>query len=130
MHCDKNKDGYITVKELKESTNNLMSLQEIEKIVNSIDVDNNGAINYTEYIAACLDQKILNNKEKLLDAFKTFDQDGDGVIDEAEIRKALIGDNGVQMDAEVFEEVLQEADKDGDGKVDINEFMDMMVNKS
>lgn len=90
VKLDKNKDGYITLKELKEGMKDLDNIDELTQILKGVDIDNNGAINYTEFIAATLDQNnLLKEKKKIKDAFEAFDQDGDGVIDEEEIKKAL-----------------------------------------
>lgn len=51
---DKNKDGYITLKELKDSMSNTHNIEEIADILKGVDTDKNGAINYTEFIAATL----------------------------------------------------------------------------
>lgn len=59
-HFDSNNDGYITKKELKKG---LMKIrkhtdEEVEAIMNSIDTDKNGAINFNEFISATLNQTI------------------------------------------------------------------------
>ena len=65
MEIDKNKDGTLTVEEL---TNYLKinghrpEFQEINKIISSLDVDNNGSIAYNEFISACLSKSASNNK--------------------------------------------------------------------
>jgi calcium-dependent protein kinase len=56
---DKNKDGYVTLKELKEGMQDNPNIEEITRLLNSIDTDHNGAINYTEFIAATMDTKTL-----------------------------------------------------------------------
>lgn len=41
----------------------------------SIDIDNNGVINFTEFISATMDKENVKEKEKLRQAFKYFDID-------------------------------------------------------
>lgn len=53
---DKNKDGYITLPELKAALKLSVSEEELEGILKGVDTDKNGAINYTEFIAATLNQ--------------------------------------------------------------------------
>eukprot|EP00344_Euplotes_crassus_P003715 CAMPEP_0197005654 /NCGR_PEP_ID=MMETSP1380-20130617/30537_1 /TAXON_ID=5936 /ORGANISM="Euplotes crassus, Strain CT5" /LENGTH=241 /DNA_ID=CAMNT_0042424861 /DNA_START=269 /DNA_END=995 /DNA_ORIENTATION=- len=90
LKLDKNRDGYITLKELKEGMKEVENIDEIAEILKGVDIDNNGAINYTEFIAATLDQdKVVNEQMKMKDAFKVFDKDGDGQIDEEEMRAAF-----------------------------------------
>ena len=79
---DKNNDGYITLKELKSGMKGIPNLEEVSRILNSIDTDKNGAINYNEFIAATIDtEKLVNSKEdQCADAFQVFDKNGDGKI--------------------------------------------------
>jgi len=124
LKLDKNRDGYITLKELKEGMKEVENIDEIAEILKGVDIDNNGAINYTEFIAATLDQdKVVNEQMKMKDAFKVFDKDGDGQIDEEEMRAAFDWTDG-----EAFKEIIQEADSNGDGKVDYEEFKKVMQN--
>jgi len=51
---DKNKDGYVTLKELKDGLKDNLNIEEIARLLNSIDMDQNGAINYSEFIAATM----------------------------------------------------------------------------
>mmetsp|Transcript_25501 Transcript_25501/g.22658 ORF Transcript_25501/g.22658 Transcript_25501/m.22658 type:complete len:87 (+) Transcript_25501:148-408(+) len=62
---DKNKDGYITLKELKEGMVSTPNIEEIADILKEVDTDKNGVINYTEFIAATLDQKSLMSSDAL-----------------------------------------------------------------
>lgn len=58
---DKNNDGYITLNELKNALKNKYDDVALQKIIRSIDSDKNGAINYTEFIAATLTASILSD---------------------------------------------------------------------
>jgi len=103
---------------MKEFTN----IDEVAQILKGVDIDYNGAINYTEFIAATLDQdKIIKEKLKLKDAFNVFDVNKDGKIDEEELKAVLESD-----DCETFKEMIRECDTDGDGKLDYNEFTKMI----
>lgn len=89
---DKNKDGYITMLELKSAMAKHHTEEEVEEILKSIDTDKNGAINYTEFIAASLDNIIINDAAKISKAFKIFDKDSDGTIDAKELETLLTGE--------------------------------------
>ena len=57
-----------------------------------IDSNNNGVIDYTEFIAALLDEKIYLTEEKTYEAFKMFDKDNSGKISvNSPIGKGLMG---------------------------------------
>lgn len=86
---DKNKDGYITLKELHKGLGKNFSLEDIQKIMDSVDTDKNGAIDYNEFLAATLDGEIAKNLKKLEMAFKYFDSNQDGFIDGHELKEAL-----------------------------------------
>jgi calcium-dependent protein kinase len=128
---DKNKDGYITVNELKKGfkTAGNISEEDIEAIMNSIDTDKNGAINYNEFIAATLNAKVATDCERINKAFEFFDMDKDGQIDQNELKNALAGKEFATIDVSIFQEALNECDMDGDGKVDFAEFTQAMENK-
>ena len=89
---DRNKDGYITMLELKSAMSKYHSEDEVQEILKSIDTDKNGAINYTEFIAASLDNIIVMNASKIEKAFKLFDKDNDGWIDVWELEEVLTGE--------------------------------------
>jgi calcium-dependent protein kinase len=126
---DKNKDGYITLKELREGMKNTPNIEEIADILKGVDIDKNGVINYTEFIAATLDQKGLMSSESLIkDAFQLFDKNNDGTIDQSELRSTLAGPEGELLDADIWRDILKECDLDGDGKVSFDEFVYMMTN--
>lgn len=128
---DKNKDGYITINELKKGIKCIhdISDEDIEAIMSSIDTDKNGAINYNEFIAATLNSKISGDIDRITKAFEFFDLDNDGLIDENELKAALAGKEFNKIDIGIFQEALHECDKDGDGKVSFQEFTAAMENK-
>lgn len=125
---DKNNDGYITLKELQKglSAKDKATLSEIETIMMAVDTDNNGAINFNEFIAATLDVSIYKDYEKLERAFRFFDKDHDGEIDENELKSSLAGKEFKHIDTKIFCSVLEESDNNDNGKVDFKEFLRCM----
>lgn len=84
---DKNKDGYITIKELQEVTENSKSNDiDLKNILLSIDMDKNGAINYSEFIAATMNDLITKDANKVEAAFRYFDKDSNGTIDTNDLK--------------------------------------------
>ena len=65
--------------------------------------------------------------ENWMEAFKIFDQDGDGFISAPELGRVL-KNMGEDLKPYELAEMIQEADKDGDGRLNYEEFVDIMVN--
>jgi calmodulin len=59
------------------------------------------------------------------EAFKIFDRDGNGFIDMSELRH-IITRLGDILSAEEADEFMREADLNGDGKLDYDEFLKYM----
>ena len=121
---DVNGDGMLTLEELKNaiSQNPEVHVMNIEQIFKTIDTDNSGVINYTEFLAASIDKRIYLQEDKLRDAFKLFDEDKSGKISKSEISKVLkFKKSGAEM-TKLFEKY----DLNGDGEIDFDEFLNMM----
>lgn len=59
---DLNHDGEISMEELRfalKDEKNQPTIKELAAVMESIDTDKNGRINYTEFLASCLDQAKL-----------------------------------------------------------------------
>ena len=126
---DTNKSGILDINEIKAGIDKMEKDKEIteeekEKIINSIDTDKSSKIEYNEFLAACMDQKIYLREEYLLSAFMMLDLDGSGKISKSEIKQALNGD----VDNETLEKIIQEYDLNGDGEIDYKEFVAGMQN--
>jgi calcium-dependent protein kinase len=121
---DKNKDGTLTLEEVKDGISKIESAKDLdfEGIFKSIDTDGSGAINYTEFLAATMDQKTYMKEEKLYEAFRAFDKDGSGKISIDEVRSVLKGE-----EVKKVEELVKQFDQNGDGEIDYNEFISMMA---
>lgn len=88
----------------------------------SVDMDKNGAINYSEFIAATMNELITKDAKKVHEAFKFFDKDGNGVIEAEDLKKILLSGDDISVDDEVVDEIVRECDYNGDGKIDYMEF--------
>lgn len=89
FNIDKNNDGYITLKELKEAMKGRLSEDELQNILRAVDTDKNGAINYTEFIAATLKSDVYQDNKNIQNAFEMLDKDGNGYIEEKELAEII-----------------------------------------
>lgn len=69
-----------------------------------------------------------DTEEELIEAFKVFDRDGNGLISAAELRHVMTNLGEKLTDDEV-DEMIREADLDGDGHINYEEFVRMMMAK-
>jgi len=129
MKLDSNGDGKMTVAELKEGITKagLKEIpEELQAIMNDIDADGSGEIDYTEFLAATLDKKLYMQEDVCWNAFKNFDRNNDGKISQDEL-KIILGDNDVANAANCeIAEILKQYDGNGDGVIDFQEFMALM----
>ena len=98
--------------------------KEVEKIMNTVDLDGNGTIDYNEFVLATINKKKLLDKEKLEQTFKMFDKDGNGFISKEEIEEVL---RTSVIDSNELQKLFKEVDKNGDWQISLVEFKEMMV---
>lgn len=122
---DKNNDGMLSKQEISEGYEEHFGIpiddEELDKIFSAIDTDGSGAIDYSEFLMATMNEQQLMSKEKLKQAFKMFDKDNSGTISKQEIRDAL-----GNLDEEVADKMISEVDDNGDGEISFDEFERMM----
>mmetsp|Transcript_21955 Transcript_21955/g.50039 ORF Transcript_21955/g.50039 Transcript_21955/m.50039 type:complete len:97 (+) Transcript_21955:691-981(+) len=70
--------------------------------------------------------KDTDSEEEILEAFKVFDKDGNGFISAAELRH-IMTNLGEKLTDEEVDEMIREADIDGDGQINYEEFVKMMM---
>ena len=126
---DKNGDGSLTYEELSSGLKDIPEISltdaEILDAMNVIDSNQNGLIDYTEFIAACLHSYNYLQENHLRSAFAYFDQDNSGTISADELRQCLASDD-FTLSEEQIAQLLDGVDTDGDGQIDYLEFINMM----
>ena len=134
---DKNGDGKITKEELfsgfqelqKKSEEELKN--EVEKIFCNIDMDQNGYIEYEEFIRAAIDKEYFLNDKFLRFAFNYFDRDHNGNITFDEIKNLFYQSEENKNNAKARQQLkksFDEIDTNGDGELSFDEFVSMMKN--
>lgn len=130
---DKNNDGILTVDELREGFRdfmgeNIIFEDELQQIIKNIDFNNNGQIEYSEFVSAASNLKQLLTEKNLKQAFDLFDLDMNGEITPRELKHILgaKNDDGAALMDEEWERLINEFDSNGDGMINFSEFKDMM----
>ena len=135
-NIDENKKGFITYEDFIKYIINECNIdelvddeQELIKAFQSVDSDHNNKIDYTEFLAANLDEKIFLKQEKLKEAFRTFDINDTGAIKKEDIIRVLKLENLEDKNI-IANSIIEENDYDKDGKINFNDFMMIMKNNN
>lgn len=86
----------------------------VTSIMDKIDVNGSGQIDFTEFLAASMNQATLLHANSINTAFKLFDADGDGFIDRKELKLAM---GGINLSDKEWDKLIHQYDTNGDGKV-------------
>ncbi|WAR17006.1 CALM-like protein [Mya arenaria] len=100
--------------------------QQITDAMRALDSNGNGRIEFQEFYtfmqAEMTKLNFINNQEIVRSAFRTFDKDGNGYIDETALRIAMKKLGEALTDKEM-DDMMKQADVDGDGKINYEEFV-------
>ena len=91
----------------------------------TLDINKNGYIDYTEFLAGCMKSKIYLKDEHLRRAFEYFDKDKSGTISVDELQSVLSGDT-MKIPTSDIKNLMKEVDLDKDNQINYNEFLEMM----
>jgi len=126
---DTDQSGYIDGKELKVAMRALgfePKKEEVQKMIAEVDVDGSGRIHYEDF-AKLMTVKIMNRdpQEEILKAFRLFASDNPAGITFKDLKR-VSRELGEKMSDEELQEMIDEADRNGDGIVDEAEFLRIM----
>ncbi|KAF4346178.1 hypothetical protein G4B88_026695 [Cannabis sativa] len=100
---------------------------ELQSMINEVDLDGNGTIELGEFLdLMARKMKETEAEDELREAFKVFDKDQDGYISPTELRHVMIN-LGERLKDEELDQMIREADLDGDGLINYEEFVRMML---
>ena len=129
---DRNGDGVITVDDLAavmRAIGQSPTANELQDMIREVDADGNDTIDFTEFLALMSRQMRQSDiEDELREAFRVFDRDSDGFITPKELSSLLIS-LGLDSSAEVVRRMINEADKNRDGKIDFAEFRALALGK-
>ncbi|KAH0734769.1 hypothetical protein KY285_010476 [Solanum tuberosum] len=124
--------GCITTKELGTVMRSLgqnPTEAELQDMINEVDADGNGTIDFPEFLnLMARKMKDTDSEEELKEAFRVFDKDQNGFISAAELPHVMTN-LGEKLTDEEVDEMIREADVDGDGQINYDEFVKVMMAK-
>lgn len=126
---DTDGSGRIDAKELKVAMRALgfePKKEEIKKIIQEIDKDGSGQIEFQDFLEV-MSFKISERdpREEMLKAFRLFDDDNTGKVSLKNLRR-VARELGETMTDDELQEMIDEADRDGDGEISEEEFIRIM----
>lgn len=129
---DKDGKGRITTKELGDAMRSLgqnLNETELQDMITEADLDGNSTVEFPEFLKL-MARKMRDTdfEKKLKEAFQVFDKDQSGSISPAEFRLVMTNLGETLTDEEV-DEMVREADVDGDGQINYKEFVKVMMAK-
>ena len=131
---DKDKGGSISRDELGELMDTLgirASKEEIDLMINEIDEDNNGEIDFEEFVAV-MSRKVNANytSAEVKSAFKAFEMDGSsGYVTIDSLRKALMSYGTEKLSLQQANDLLSQLEQDSKGRVNYIDYVNMMMGK-
>mmetsp|Transcript_11199 Transcript_11199/g.20415 ORF Transcript_11199/g.20415 Transcript_11199/m.20415 type:complete len:162 (-) Transcript_11199:127-612(-) len=129
---DKDGDGTITAEELgvvMRSLGRKPTMEDLKNMIAEVDDDGSGKIEFPEFLQL-LTSKLQDTDsiEEMREAFGVFDRDKNGSVSASELKHVM--DNlGEQVTNEEVEEMIREADADGDGELSFDDFLDFIERK-
>jgi calmodulin len=103
---------------------------ELRDMVNEVDQDGNGTIEFNEFLQMMSKKmKDADGEEELKEAFRVFDKNNDGLISSNELRHVMTS-LGERLSEEEVDDMIKEADLDGDGQVNYEEFVNILTAKN
>ena len=135
-NIDEDKNGYISFEDFRKYVINEYDIDDLfeneekkKKGFQGVDIDHNNQIDYTEFLAANLDEQIYLKKEKLKEAFRIFDINDNGAIKREDIIRVMKLEN-LPNKNEIADNIIEENDFDKDGKINFSDFVKIMENNN
>ena len=103
--------------------------EELKKMISDIDNDGNGSIEFGEFLEMMTGKMgEKDTREDIEKVFKLFDDDNTGKISLRNLRR-VAQELDENIDEEELQDMINQADRDGDGEINIDEFYRIMKKK-
>merc|ERR1719347_2550162 len=127
---DSDADGAVNVREvgmILKAVGQNPSEAEIQDMVMAVDKDGTGSVVFPEFLMMMAHKINAENAEDdIREAFKVFDGDGNGYINRYEL-SIVMANIGEKLTPGEIQAMIDEADIDGDGQINYEEFYNMMT---
>ena len=121
--------GSIDARELKAAMRALgfeVKKQEIKKIMQELDKNIGEKVNYNEFLSIMTPKMSeKDTRDEILKIFRLFDDDQTGKISFRNLKKIAL-ELGEGLSDDELHEMIEEADRDGDGLINFDEFYRVM----
>ncbi|ESO82205.1 hypothetical protein LOTGIDRAFT_237106 [Lottia gigantea] len=127
--ADADNSGSLTIHELRNMLNKTLKLkvsdQDVIKMFQGVDKDGDQKVSLEEFLTemAKIPEQDLQRSD-FERAFEAIDTDGSRTLDSKEIQK-VFESCGHKVNETQVKQIIQKLDKDGDGKINIDEFLKM-----
>jgi calcium-dependent protein kinase len=118
-------NGKLSKAEVEAAFGHSLSEEEFARV----DTGRTGYINYSDFLVAAMNEKVLLSDKKLRKAFDLFDKDGNGLICASDLKEAFsfFCDAENVLDDTVIQNLIKQMDRDCDGFVTYDDFLAMML---
>ena len=139
LSLDVDGDGTITIEELAKILRSMkrklaISDNDIERTLKDIDQDGDGTIDLEEYLKRQKQKtkkdilhRALLTRSRIRKEFEKYDKDQSGYVSPDELMSVIQARVGFTVTLEQTEKIIQDKDKDSDGKIDYEEFVLLMI---
>ncbi|XP_054278955.1 calmodulin-like [Macrosteles quadrilineatus] len=122
MMFDQDNDGWITLSELGTLVKYLGYIANEEELQEAVGKDGETEKIDFEGFLALMSRLVIDSDVEIIQAFRVFDKEGTGVVSTKDLRQALTS-LGEVMTAEEVEQLILEADVNGDGVIKYEDFV-------
>ncbi|KAK7093578.1 uncharacterized protein [Littorina saxatilis] len=128
---DTDSDGLLAAPELKKAMRTLgfkLSREEAQQVISDVSMKGRTSLDFNEFLETVIARQgdTRDVYDEILQGFKMFDYDSTGHVSMENLRQAC-QESGIKFTQKELEEMVEEADINGDGHVDQSEFIRIML---